>query len=244
MSDVLTIGETEIPYEVRHSPRARRKRIEVGPEGVEVVAPEGTPREGPDGVHRYVETKRRWIFDAVRQVAGRHEKLLEQQYASGAKLQYRGRWLMLDVRPAPVEEVVIHCRSKFHVRVPETLEGVQRLEAIRRAFDAWLRERAKRDLHRMGRRHQQRLGVEAQALRLSDSKHRWGTCGKDRIVRVHWRLVQAPKVAMEYVVAHELVHLLHRNHSPDFWQTLGKTMPEWREAKGLLEAWEEGHRAL
>ncbi|MCP3962677.1 MAG: M48 family metallopeptidase, partial [bacterium] len=158
--------------------------------------------------------------------------------ASGAKLQYRGRWLMLEVQPGPVAQVEIKCRSKFHVVVPAALEGLARLEAIRVAFDGWLRGRAERDLGRFCRHHEARLGVEATAFRLSRARSRWGSCGRDGVVRVHWRLIQAPKVAMEYVVAHELAHLLYRNHSPAFWLKLAETMPDWARAKELLERWE------
>ncbi len=240
---VLTVGKTDIPYKVRFSSRAVRKRIVVTPEGVTVVAPAGVSREGSNGILAYVDSKRRWIFDAVREVEDGHRQLLTQRYASGAKLQYRGRWLMLDVRPGPVAEVEIHGRSKFHVVVPPDLEGLARLEAVRVAFDDWLRGRAERDLLRFGRHHQARLGVEARAFRLSRARSRWGSCGRDGIVRIHWRLIQAPRLAMEYVVAHELAHLLHRNHSSAFWLKLAETMPEWARAKEVLERWEKAHRA-
>lgn len=240
---VLTVGKTEIPYEVRFSSRAARKRIVVTDEGVEVVAPAGTAWDGSDGVLAYVNGKRRWLFDSVREVEERHRKLLTQRFASGAKLQYRGRWLMLDVRPGRVSEVEIDCRSKFHVVVPQSLEGLERLEAIRTAFEGWLRGRALRDLGRFTRHHQANLGVQANGYRLSQARSRWGSCGRDGVVRVHWHLIQAPKAAMEYVVAHELAHLLIRNHSPAFWQKLAETMPDWAEAKELLERWERAHRA-
>ncbi len=244
MSPSLTIGATEIPYEVRYSARATRKRIVVTPEGVEVVAPEGTPSEGADGLLAFLHGKRRWLFDAVREVEEKHRKLLTQRYASGAKLQYRGRWLMLSVEPGAVEAVEITCRSKFHVLVPEDLEGVERLEAIRGAFDGWLRNRALKDLRRFARRHEGCLGIQATGYRLSDAKSRWGSCGKDGVIRVHWRLVQAPLAAFEYVVAHEIVHLIERNHSPEFWATLARTLPDWQERKALLERWEGEHRAV
>jgi hypothetical protein len=240
----LTIGDTVIPFNVRASTRARRKRIVVTPGRVEVVVPPGTPADGPDGVRAYVEAKRRWVFDAVREIDERHRALLAQRYASGAKLQLRGRWLMLDVQEADVEEVAITCRSRFHVAVPRTLVAGERLEALRAAFDRWLQLRAKDDVERLGRLHAGRLGVEAAGYRLSDAKSRWGSCGKDRVVRVHWRLVQAPLGALEYVVAHEVAHLLHRNHGPAFWAAVGRTLPEWRERKALLERWEGERRAV
>jgi predicted metal-dependent hydrolase len=50
--------------------------------------------------------------------------------------------------------------------------------------------------------------------------------------------------ALEYVVAHEVAHLIHRNHSPEFWAALSRTMPDWSERKAMLEAWEHDHRAV
>ena len=241
---VLTVGSTDIPYEVRYSSKASRKRIVVTPGGVEVVAPAGTTMEGTGGLLAYLHGKRRWVFDSVREIEEKHRRLLTQRYASGAKLQYRGRWLMLEVQPGDVAQVEVACRSKFHVTVPEELDGVEKLKAIRTAFDGWLRERALRDLRRFGRRHEATLAVEAEGYRLSDAKSRWGSLGRDGVIRVHWRLVQAPVAALEYVVAHEVAHLLHRNHSPEFWAALARTMPDWAEKKAMLEAWEHDHRAV
>jgi len=244
MMHVLTIGNEVIPYQVRFSPKARYKRIVVTPGGVEVVAPRGAAWDGPDGLHGFIHGKRRWVFDAVRKIEAQYRKLLTQRYDSGAKLQYRGRWLMLDVQPGPVAEVQIRCRSKFHVAVPASLANRQRLEAIRAAFHHWLRERALQDLHQLARRHESRLGVQAKCYRLSQARTRWGSCAADGTIRIHWRLVQAPKAAMEYVIAHELAHLIHRNHSPAFWNTLAETLPAWTEGKALLGKWEAAHRAV
>lgn len=159
MMPVLTVGNTDIPYEVRYSTKASRKRIEVTPGGVEIVVPAGTVLEGSGGLLAYLHGKRRWVFDSVREIDAKHRKLLTQQYASGAKLQYRGRWLMLDVQPAQVESVGVACRSKFEVRVPLDLDGLERLEAVRLGLDGWLRERAGRDLRRFARKHEQTLGL-------------------------------------------------------------------------------------
>ncbi|HND31181.1 MAG TPA: SprT family zinc-dependent metalloprotease [Myxococcota bacterium] len=240
----LTIGAVVIPYEVRESARTRVMKIVVTPGLVEVVVPVGTPMHGPNSVTAYVERKRRWVFNAVREIREKHQALLRQQYASGAKLQYRGRWLMLDVQAGEVSGVGITCRSKFHVMVPAGLEGGARTEAVRVAFDAWLKERTLETAERLGRQHERTLGVQATGYRLSDSKERWGACGKDGVIRVHWRLAQAPAPALEYVVAHEVTHLVHRNHSPEFWRALGRTLPDWAERKGMLERWEGERRAV
>ena len=56
--------------------------------------------------------------------------------------------------------------------------------------------------------------------------------------------MQAPTAALEYVVAHEVAHLIHRHHEPEFWATLARTLPDWAERKGMLERWEAEHRAV
>ncbi len=241
---VLTVGATQIPYQVRYVAGATRRRIVVTPEGVEVIVPAGTPLEGSDGLAGYLHRKRRWVFDAVREIEQKHQRLLTQRYASGAKLQYRGRWLMLDVRTADVGAVAVACRSKFHVAVPRALEGTARLGAVREALHDWLKTRALSDVRRMGRRHQSALGVQARDFRLSYSNSRWGSLARSGTVLVHWRLVQAPVAALEYVVAHEVAHLVHRHHGPEFWAALSRTLPDWAERKAMLEAWERDHRAV
>jgi len=185
MKGLLEVGDTVIEYRVRFSERARRKRIIVTPGSVEVVAPAGAAMAGRGGVLEYLGRKRRWVFDAVREIEAKHRRLLTQHYDSGAKLQYRGRWLMLDVQAADVEAVEISCRSKLHVRVPVGLEGGDRLVAVRDAFEAWLKERALRDLGRFVRRHERSLGVKAEGFRVSDAKRSWGTLGREGVIRVN-----------------------------------------------------------
>jgi predicted metal-dependent hydrolase len=209
-----------------------------------VIAPEGTPLEGAKGLLAYLQRKRRWIFDAVREIEEKHRQLLTQRYASGAKLQYRGRWLMLDVQAVDAPTVQIQCRSKFHVAAPKHLEGVERMEAIRTSFHEWLRRRAERDMRLWGQQYESALSARAEGYRLSNAKGRWGSLGQDNVIRIHWRLVQAPKAAMEYVVAHEVAHLFERNHGPRFWSVLAKAMPDWEERKTMLERWEHDHRAV
>lgn len=238
------VGKTPIEYMVRYSDRAKTQRIVVTPETVEVIAPRGTPMEGPDGILRFLHEKRRWLYTSVKEVEKKQAKLLVQQYASGAKIQYRGRWLMQELELADVDQVQIEYRSKFHITVPRSMSEEERNAQVRLALENWLKERAQADLQTFTRRHAKRLKAQPKGARLADSKHAWGTCGKDDVIRVHWRLIQAPKVAFEYVVAHEVAHLIRRNHSPEFWQTLAQTMPEWAEAKEMLERWEVEHRAV
>lgn len=234
----LQIGQTTIPYTVRYSDRAKRQSIVVTPDAVEVIVPPGTPLNGSNSVTSFLQEKRRWLFNAVEDCQATPSPASPQRYISGAKLLYRGRRLMLQIEDADVEQVTIACKSRFYVQVPHLLMGDDRQDAIAFAFKEWMGDRTLRDAHYFANLYSRKLGVEPKGVKLANQKQTWGTCGKDRIIHIHWQLAQAPLAALEYVVAHEIVHLQHRHHDHEFWETLGTLMPDWRERKHLLESWE------
>ncbi|TDP77656.1 M48 family metallopeptidase [Bradymonas sediminis] len=238
----LKVGDTVIPYRVRRSPRATQKRVELTPAEVLVIAPQNTPPDGPGSVEAFLLKKRRAIYQAFRELQRGEARrdALPQSWERGAKLMYRGRNLMLEITEADVDKVTIRCPSRFHVEVPRGLSPARRRAALRHAFNAWLRARALKDARHFCARYAARLAPELAdtPVALADYQDMWGTCGKDGVLRIHWRLIQAPRVALEYVCAHEVAHLRHRHHDPAFWQVLGELMPDWEAAKEVLERWE------
>lgn len=241
MKLILHIGNTKIPYSIRQSAKAKKKRIVVKPENVEVIVPLDSSSEN---INAFVESKRKWIYDATKELADQHQLLLTQHYSSGAKIQYRGRWLMLQVTKAEVPDVQISYSSKFEVQVPEALSPKEELPRIKEAFELYFQTKALSEAKRLAKVHQKTLNLEAKNVLVGEYKHSWGTCAQDSIIRINWRLLQAPSQAFEYVVAHEVTHLEHRNHSDEFWALLSTTMPSWREGKAALEKWETEHRAV
>ncbi|BAY41797.1 hypothetical protein NIES2111_61930 (plasmid) [Nostoc sp. NIES-2111] len=232
---VLQIGQTCIPYTVRYSSRTRSQRIVVTPDAVEVVAPPDTPFEQ---ITAFVDSKRRWLFNAVEDCRSKQLPEIPQRYVSGAKIMYRGRRLMLQVEPAHVEQVTITYKSRFYVQVPYNLTTDEQQNAIEEALINWKRDRLKQDIQHLVKVYARKLGVQIPQVKLSQEKQTWGSCSKDEVIRINWQLVDAPVSVLEYVVAHETVHLLHRNHGDQFWTALSCVMPDWRTRKAQLESWE------
>jgi predicted metal-dependent hydrolase len=81
-----------------------------------------------------------------------------------------------------------------------------------------------------------KLGRAPNALALRDTRSRWGSCTSAGDIMVSWRLIGAPPKVFEYVVAHELAHLLELNHSPRFWAHVDALMPDWKHARAWLKA--------
>ncbi|WP_236011299.1 M48 family metallopeptidase [Alicyclobacillus fructus] len=80
----------------------------------------------------------------------------------------------------------------------------------------------------------QRTGLHPDRVSIRDQKSRWGSCTSKRHVYLNWRLIQAPQEVMDYVIVHELAHLLHMNHGPAFWQCVAQWMPEWQAQRDWL----------
>jgi predicted metal-dependent hydrolase len=84
------------------------------------------------------------------------------------------------------------------------------------------------------------LGVTYRRITLRDQVSRWGSCSSNGALSFNWRLVLAPHDVLDYVVVHEVCHLVEHNHGPAFWQLVEKRRPAYRESKAWLDAhgWE------
>ena len=69
---------------------------------------------------------------------------------------------------------------------------------------------------------------------VADQQKRWGSCNHRGTIRLNWRIIQAPMRLIDYVVVHELVHLLHRGHGRDYWQAVGRVMPDYERRREEL----------
>ena len=229
----LTVGKTEIPYTIRRSDRAKRQRIIVTRKGVEVVAPVGHSQQD---VVTFVHERRRWIHDE-------REKMQEvlatspwpDHFVTGAKIPYRGRRMRLTVTTAPGGSILTGYRNGFTVEVPESIPPSERDDTIRDVLTIWLRQRVADDARTFVRRYARKLGEEPKAVRIKDQKHLWGSCGKDRVINLNWRLIFMPKTVLEYAVAHEVCHLRHRDHSEVFWSRVKSLLPEYETRKKWLD---------
>ena len=85
-----------------------------------------------------------------------------------------------------------------------------------------------------------RLGVPAPRVSLSSARTQWGTCTEGGTIRLNWRLVHLDPQLADYVVAHEVAHLVELNHSQRFWRVLASLYPGWRAARKHLEAADAG----
>jgi predicted metal-dependent hydrolase len=106
---------------------------------------------------------------------------------------------------------------------------------IEKSVMSWYRHRAMACFSERIAVYAPKLGLPLPTLRLSRATSLWGSCNARGVVRLNWRLIQMPLYLIDYVVAHELSHLIEMNHSEAFWQTVNRIYPGYREARKELK---------
>jgi predicted metal-dependent hydrolase len=229
---LVRYGNSEICYAVIRSGR-RKKTIEItvdGAEGVLVAAPLAASSQD---VRNVVLRRAGWILAKANWDTPAAQSKF---FISGETLPYLGREVRMDVTHDDVPTVHIRFTHwAFDVQVPSTLDGEPRREAIRNAFKRWYRRRALDAVRKSAARWQIQLGVCPARVAVRDQRQRWGSCAPDGTLRFNWRIAMAEPSLLDYVVVHELAHLLHRNHSRDFWAEIERVMPDFRIRRQRLK---------
>ena len=213
----------EIKYELL---RSKRKTIalQVTPEGALVVhAPFKTPMGYIAGL---VESKRRWIEGKQRLLRQRTEQHLPQEMATGEELPYLGGKLLL----------VITDKVDTPVVVGETLAIPKKARNAQACVKAWYVAEAARYFTLRVEHFSELAAIPYRSVGVTDARHRWGSCSSRGSINFSWRLILCPTDIIDYVVVHELAHIVHLNHSAAFWQKVLQLMPDFKERRLRLKA--------
>jgi predicted metal-dependent hydrolase len=213
--------------------RRRTLAISVLPDGtVEVVAPFGAAE---DKIRAKIEKRARWILRQRRAFAALNAQRLPRRYCTGATHRYLGRQYRLKVSVGEVQDVKLRGAYLHVVSRTGTAKAVAGLVAD------WMRKRAKEQFARRlkgWRNWCAERGLPEPRVRLLAMPKRWGSAHKDGCVALNPELVRAPSACVDYVIAHEMCHLLHPKHDKTFFAELDRLYPKWEAIKLRLESME------
>ena len=224
--DVLEFPDASLTYAIRASDRRRTLGLELRADGsLTVAAPRGLSL---DVIRAFVESRRAWI-EAKRALLVQSEPSAPRfLFQNGARLPYLGAELALDVSIAPSRRAACRCESgSLALSVPHSA-------AIRPAIEAWYRRAAATHAAARLAHFAPQVGRAAHKLVIRAQRTRWGSCSVRGTISLNWRLMQASPEILDYVVVHELCHLLVPNHSPRFWAEVARVLPDWRRLRAEL----------
>ncbi|MCG2583479.1 YgjP-like metallopeptidase domain-containing protein [Massilia sp. TS11] len=229
LRSVLLAGQ-QVDYLLQRSKR-RTIGFTIDDDGLRVTAPR---RVSLADIDQALRSKQRWILDKLgerqaRQAArARHGKL---EWVDGARLPFLGDHITLRLEHAP--------KSRCHFAREEGLLTIgvapglaewQLKERVR----LWFVEEARALFGQRLDHYAARLGVQYRAFALTSAGTRWGSCTAHGHIRLNWKLIHHPLSLIDYVVAHELAHLLEMNHSPRFWAAVESIYPDYEGARAAL----------
>jgi len=189
---------------------------------------------GDERVAAFLQRKRPWIRSKVAEI-----RLLPPQRSkelvSGESFPYLGRHYRLKIQQGHQVGV---CLSGGYLKatIRPTEQGEQRQARIQQYLQNWYRSRALEHLQEKANRYAQQIGVTPTGVSVRNFKSRWGSCDKKGQVVFNWNIIKAPHAIADYVVVHELCHLIHPNHSKEFWQLVGRHDSAYAKHRQWLKA--------
>ena len=203
--------------------RARRRTaaIQIQKDGQVVVrAPMRLPKKE---IERFLQEKESWILAQQQRMRQRQQRR-EQFALSDGRLPLLGKFFPLEQTDdgKPCYQDGVFC-------LPRGGE-----EQLRQQAQLLYRQIAREELTRRVAFYAPKLGVQPTGLRINGAKGRWGSCSGKNSLNFSWRLMLAPEHCVNYVVVHELCHILHHDHSAAFWREVERFFPDWKECRRQL----------
>ncbi|HEX4522936.1 MAG TPA: SprT family zinc-dependent metalloprotease [Casimicrobiaceae bacterium] len=223
----VMIGGQDVDYRLF---RARRSSIGmvIDHSGLVVRAPRWVPLREIDLA---LIERADWVIKTLAEWRGKNRDSLPREWRAGAALLYQGRPLTLALFPARRKAIAA---DLLHLTVlhPDPADETEIAAFVGR----WLKDQALALLAPRVAHFASLVATSSPTVRLSSARTQWGSCNQKGEIRLHWRLVQLPPRIADYVVAHEVAHLVELNHSPRFWALLETLLPGHDDARRELDA--------
>ncbi len=221
-----TLTFDDLTFELRESAQRRTLEIIVDRDGSLVLAaPPGVPMEA---LEQFVDENLVWVYTRLAEKEAQARPKSPREYVSGEGFPYLGRSYRLKVVDGVGRQPPLRLyRSRFELRrdvVPYARDHFIRWYTIR--------------LHPMLDRQiavlTNRIGAEPREVHIQDLGYRWGSSNRRGHLYFHWRVAMLPHRMIEYLVTHELVHLIERSHSDAFWERIERVIPDYADRQRWL----------
>lgn len=231
--DFVHYGKKQITYEIIRTGRKKTVAIYVGPTDVTVRAPKHLNTEK---IRSLVLKKAPWIFK--RQEHMNRERALHspKEFISGESFLYLGRQYRLKVMLTEnrADNSCQLTNGRLHVKIGTHVKGNEVKDALKEALITWYKERMKRKIIERLPKLTKKLGRWPVTIQIKDQKSRWGSCSRKGVIRLNWKIIMAPIPVMDYLIVHELCHLIHQNHSAAYWKEVEAVIPNYRKMRDWL----------
>ncbi|HVP94543.1 MAG TPA: SprT family zinc-dependent metalloprotease [Methanoregulaceae archaeon] len=262
LEDSVRFGDSKISYGITYSRKRKTLAIVLHRPGyIEVKAPAGFSLSS---VRKVVLRKSPWILKKLAGFADSTPRAVTRVYSSGELFHYLGNEISLNIIhdgdggpetgpfngntgggpgrrvPGATDPPVTLCGTTLAVFVPGTVSRQTTRDYVKKHVVAWYRTHSALYIGDRIRYFSSLLGIPSPEFRVRNIRKRWGSCSHDNHLSFNIRLIMAPENQIDYVVLHEMCHISHKDHQPQFWSEVGRHMPDYKQRKDLLkrEGWQ------
>jgi len=213
--------------EVIRTQRLKTARLQVEEGSVSIIVPFSLP-EGR--IEKLLKEKQHWIKEKL-YLQKQAMPVSTKEFVNGEAFLYLGRNYRLKIEAGQFQPAKLK-HGRLVVTLPKDIVST---ESIRHALLSWYRHQALLRFKEKVDRYAKVIGVTPNSVGVKSFKSRWGSCNVRGDILFHWKVILAPHRIVDYVVAHELCHLKHHDHSPAYWRSLERVIPDYAECKEWLK---------
>ncbi len=181
-------------------------------------------------IEKFVSEKKIWIYQKLAKKKTLNREKPRREFVNGQGFLYLGKSYRLKL----TDNGKMKSARSPNVTVLRLWHGYFELAESEKAnarnhFISWYRKQIKEQLKARIPRYDKRIGVTVKDTRILDLGHRWASCGRNGVINFNWRSVMAPVWVLDYILVHEMVHLIERGHTDRFWRLVSRVIPDYEE---------------
>ena len=224
------MNNIDIDYKVEVIKTNRKKSVSIQLEGIIVKV--RVPKSLSDNrINNLIKKRKSWIETKIKEYS-QTPVIKPIQYINGEIFPYLGKNYKLKVQDDELTSIKL-LGGHFIVTLPQN--EIHKKDKIRKLVIKWYQQHAKIYLKEKTFQLSETIGVAPESVSIKNYRSRWGSCMSNGIIYFNWRIILAPKNIINYIIIHELCHLLEHNHSPKYWQIVEKHFPNWRDSRDWLK---------
>ena len=224
----VQLAGTPITYTLKRTNRRRSIGLRIDDHGLTVNVP---LRASEKWLHSVLQDKADWVVDKLHN--WQSQKPAPQQWRDGEPILFRGETFTLRITSSLFETPPQLHRAQLAVYVSDMEDKA----TVEKAITQWYQKEALRLFTECVAHFALLMKVSPREVKLSSARTQWGSCTTRGTVHLNWQLIKMPLPLIDYVVVHELAHLLEMNHSAAFWNVVETACPDYAKLRRELGKW-------
>ena len=229
MKRKIRYGNSIIQYSIIKSARRKTSQITVDKDNVLIRTPTSKTLSE---IRNIIQSKSQWIFKKQLEYQSQKPKISQIMYTTGTKLPYLGKNYSLKISLNKSDNSITFTDNKFKIHLTQKTFSKKKIKGL---YEKWLTKKSHMIFQKKVAKISCQLNVNPRKTTSKKLKDRWGSLTKDDVINLNLNLIKAPSDVIDYIILHELSHMIIKEHNHRFWNLIKKHMPDYKKKINWLE---------